>query len=52
MFETNILGKTHSNSKTHIAEGNGVAFCLGEAQTKTLNQIEFRWSENVGKVRR
>ena len=47
MFDVNILRKACSNPKTHIAEGNEVAFCFGVAKTKTLNQNSFGGAKNV-----
>jgi hypothetical protein len=42
----------HIYTQKHFAEGSCFAFCLGKAQTKTLNQNEFWWSEDVRNERR
>ena len=47
MLQKNELRVVYNPPQKHTAVGWCVAFCLGEAQTKTLNQIKFWWSENV-----
>jgi hypothetical protein len=52
MLEIMNLAYVHNIPQKQAAEGSCTAFCLGFAQTKTLNQIEFWWSEDVLDVRR
>jgi hypothetical protein len=46
------LAYVHNIPQKQAGEGSCIAFCLGFAQTKTLNQIEFWWSEDVRNERR
>jgi hypothetical protein len=46
------LAYVHNIHRKQAAEGSCFAFCVGFAQTKTLNQIEFWWSEDVRNERR
>jgi hypothetical protein len=46
------LAYVNNIHRKQAAKGSCIAFCLGKAQTKTLNQIEFWWSEDVRNERR